>query len=158
MKKEITAVVIIILLIALNIYQFVELRGAREELTEMSQTKILGLLEPVDWTNPEKPAASLPVGAEDVPKSAVKLSVSSTGFTPDRFKVRAGEEVTLALTATDSVFVLKFKDPGLAAVAIGVGSGETKLIRFYAPPARGAYELYVDMPGRGDLRGAMEVE
>jgi len=158
MKKEITAVVIIVLLTALNVYQFVELRGAREELAEMSQTKILGLFEPVDWTNPEKPAASLPVAPTDVPKSAVKLSVSSTGFTPALFKVRAGEEVTLALTATDSVYVLKFKAQTLAAVALGVGSGETKLIRFYAPSARGAYEFYVDMPGREDLRGTMEVK
>lgn len=109
---------------------------------------------------PEAPQQSNPIGANSIPAGAVKLSISAAGFSPNTFSVRAGDPVTITLTSTDSqTHVLLFEDASLAALAVGVGPGETRAITFNAPKA-GTYAFHCDVPGhagRGE-RGTMTVK
>lgn len=115
-----------------------------------------------EWQRPEEPMSSPPLEEEEIPKKAVKLVVTAQGFSPDRFEVKKGEEVTLSVTSGDQwTHVFKFKDPSLAAtVAVGVAPGETRAITFFAPSEKGEYEFFCDVPGhegRGE-KGVMIVK
>jgi uncharacterized cupredoxin-like copper-binding protein len=114
-----------------------------------------------DWQNPEKPRSSLPMEEKDIPKEAIRISVSAQGFSPSSFEVKKGEKVVLALTSQDKGdHVFKLKDETLVEVVVGVGLGETKAITFYAPKEAGEYEFYCDVPGherRGE-KGKMIVK
>ena len=110
--------------------------------------------------SPENPQQSSPVSESQVPREALKLSVSATGFTPTSFSVNAGEAVSLSLTSEDQTHVFYFEDPALRNVAVGVGPNETRFIEFYAPETPGEYVFYCDVPGhrtRGE-EGVMVVE
>jgi plastocyanin len=121
--------------------------------------------EPVDQAaepgSPEAPRQTAPITEEDVPDTAMKVSVSASGFDPNEFTVRRGAAVTLSVTATDEqTHIFKFSDPSLKGVAVGVGPGETRAITFNAPDERGTYEYFCDVPGhagRGET-GTMIVE
>lgn len=106
------------------------------------------------------PQQSAPLSTKEVPPQAVKLSVSASGFSPSSFSVSAGKAVTLSLTSTDDqTHVLRFNDPSLNAVAIGIGPGQTRVITFNAPAAPGTYSFHCDVPGhtaRGET-GTMTV-
>ena len=116
---------------------------------------------PPDWTNPEAPAQSLPLIEKDVPKEAVKLEVTAKGFSPDKFTVKTGEKVTLAVKSADEwVHTFIFDDPKLADIAIGLASQETRGITFFAPKEKGEYKFFCNVPGhkeRGEV-GTMIVE
>lgn len=108
------------------------------------------------------PSQSAPVTATDVPSSAIKLDISTTGgFSPSTFTVKAGAAVTLSLTGTDDqTHVLRFDDSSLQAVAIGIGPGMTRVITFNAPTTAGTYSFRDDVPGHaqaGDV-GKMIVQ
>ncbi|PIR98554.1 MAG: hypothetical protein COT88_00805 [Candidatus Colwellbacteria bacterium CG10_big_fil_rev_8_21_14_0_10_41_28] len=96
----------------------------------------------------------------DVPKDAIEIGISSTGITPNSFEVKSGKVVTLAVASTDTqTHLFKFTDPSMAAVAIGVGPGETRVITFNAPKD-GTYDFVCDVPGhsgRGES-GTMTVK
>jgi uncharacterized cupredoxin-like copper-binding protein len=109
---------------------------------------------------PEAPQQSAAISVEEIPPSAVKLEVSSAGFKPSQFTVKAGAAVTISLTTTDQTHLFYFDDPSLQAVAIGIGPGETRAITFNAPAEKGTYGFHCDVPGhtaRGEV-GQMIVE
>jgi len=110
--------------------------------------------------SPEAPQETGAISKDDVAKSAVSITVSSTGFKPAEFRVKANQPVTLAITGGDQwAHVFAFRDPVLSAVAVGIGGEETRAITFKAP-AKGEYEYYCNIPGhpsRGEV-GKMIVE
>jgi plastocyanin len=111
--------------------------------------------------SPEAPKQSSSITEGEIPKAAIKLEADNYFFSPNEFTVKAGSLVTLSLTAKGSAtYIFKFKDPSLSAVAVGVGSGQTRVIPFNAPEKKGEYIFYSDVPGheaRG-LVGKMIVE
>ncbi|MBI1888421.1 MAG: cupredoxin domain-containing protein [Candidatus Spechtbacteria bacterium] len=103
---------------------------------------------PADWTNPEAPAQSLPLEEKDVPNGAIKLQVTAQGFSPNTFTVKAGEKVTLAAKSADQwVHTFVFDDPKLTDVSLGLASGETRGITFFAPKKKGEYKFFCNVPG-----------
>lgn len=109
--------------------------------------------------SPTAPKQSRSLSSEEVPKEAVKLTVTAAGFSPNEFSVKANSVVTLSVTSGDRTHVFKFDDAALQGVAIGVAGGETRAITFKAP-ASGDYTFYCDVPGhrgRGET-GVMHVK
>jgi len=109
--------------------------------------------------SPEAPKQSGALTQEEIPEEAVKISVSSSGFSPNEFTARPGSAVTISITSEDMTHVFKFDDPALQAVAIGMGGKQTRAITFNAPEA-GDYTFYCDVPGhrdRGEI-GVMHVK
>jgi len=88
---------------------------------------------------------------EKLPIGAIKLSVTEKGFNPLSFEVKAGQVVNLVITAGDAQFhVLKFKDPLLSGVFMGIPGEQTRAITFNAPEKVGEYEFFCDVPGHQD--------
>lgn len=109
---------------------------------------------------PEAPQQSAAISEDQIPPTAIQLEVSSAGFKPSQFKVKAGAAVTISLTTSDQTHLLYFDDPSLQAVAIGIGPGETRAITFNAPTKPGTYDFHCDVPGhknRGEI-GQMIVQ
>lgn len=101
----------------------------------------------VEPGSPSAPQQSAPLEKKDIPASAVKITMSPSGISPDTFTAQPGQAITLSVTADESqTHVFKFDDPSLSAVAVGVGPGETRAISFNAPKA-GEYVFYCDVPG-----------
>jgi uncharacterized cupredoxin-like copper-binding protein len=100
---------------------------------------------------PGAPQQSNPVSKEQIPPTVIKLTAFMGGFTPNTFDVRAGDPVSLSLTAGDDrVYVFAFDDVSLSGVRVGVGPGidRTRIIVFNAPSAKGEYTFYSDVPGQ----------
>lgn len=96
---------------------------------------------------PEAPQQSNPTSPTALPSAAIKLNVSSSGYSPNQFTVKAGDPITLSVTAADNqTHVFAFDDASLSAIAIGVAPGETRAITFNAP-ARGEYSFRCNVPG-----------
>lgn len=114
----------------------------------------------VDPGSPQAPQQSNPLSIKEIPSSAIRLKVTSSGFSPSRFTVKAGSVVTLAVTSNDSqTHLFAMDDPSLSALAIGLAPGETRAITFNAPKA-GTYGFHCGVPGhaaRGET-GKMTVE
>lgn len=110
---------------------------------------------------PSRPYQSAPIQKEEVPSTAIKLVVSSEGFFPSVFMVKAKQKVTLAVTSGDTqTHIFKFEDESLSDVAVGLGPKETRTIEFFAPKKAAEYLFYCDVPGhkgRGEI-GKMIVE
>jgi plastocyanin len=109
--------------------------------------------------SPDAPRQSRALTEEEIPETAIKLSISAAGFSPNEFTVNANDVITISLTSADRTHVFKFDDASLQAVAIGVAGNETRAITFKAP-ATGDYTFYCDVPGhrgRGET-GVMHVE
>ncbi|MDD5164825.1 MAG: cupredoxin domain-containing protein [Patescibacteria group bacterium] len=109
---------------------------------------------------PEAPKQSKSLTETEIPAGSVQLNVTASGFTPNEFSVKAGQVVTLTVTAGDEkTHVFKFDDASLSAVAIGIAGHETRAITFKAP-AKGDYSFFCDVPGhsqRGE-KGVMHVK
>ena len=116
--------------------------------------------EPVG-IDPANPIQSSPVTGSEIPKGAVKIVVTESGFAPAIFEVSKGDGITLAVSSGDQwTHIFKFKSEKLAKVAIGIGPKETRFITFLAPKDKGEYEFYCDVPGhesRGE-KGKMIVK
>ncbi|MFA5248020.1 MAG: cupredoxin domain-containing protein [Patescibacteria group bacterium] len=104
------------------------------------------------------PVQSVAVDPDKLPDSVIKLTFTSTGSSPDNFKVKAGQVVSLSVTAVDFMEVFKFQDSSLSAIAIGLMKGDTRIITFNAPEKKGEYVFYSDIPGRKEITGKMIVE
>jgi nitrous oxide reductase len=94
------------------------------------------------------PQQSFPIDPVTLPKSAVKLNVNSSSFSPNEFTVNRGQAVNLAVTnvnAGTSAEIFRFEDPSLTAVVLGVAGGDTLSITFNAPDKAGEYVFYSDM-------------
>ena len=104
--------------------------------------------------SPEAPKQSDPIGQNSVP-SAIKITITSGGFTPNSFEVNSGAPVALEITSGDTfTHVFAFKDPSLSAVAVGLAPGETRAMVFNAPTSKGEYTYYCNVPGhegRGEI-------
>ena len=113
------------------------------------------------WKNPENPSQSSPLEQSEVPKDAIKISITEGGIAPASFEAKAGAQIILAVSSGDQwTHVFKFKAKSLEQVAVGVGPKETRAITFYAPKEKGEYEYYCDVPGhitRGE-KGVMIVK
>lgn len=97
--------------------------------------------------SPQAPQQSSPLAKQDIPQNAKTLTLTSEGFAPSEFAVRAGEAVILSVTSGDDwTHVFKFESPSLSAVAVGLGPRETRSIAFNAP-AVGEYKFFCDVPG-----------
>lgn len=105
--------------------------------------------------SPQAPQQTAPVDKTKLSDKVVKLTVTASGWTPNSFTVNANSPVSFAVTSGDAfTHVFLFDDPTLAAVAIGVGPGETRAITFNAPAKAGEYKFHCDVPGhpgRGEV-------
>mgnify|MGYP001176792822 CR=1 FL=1 len=89
-----------------------------------------------------------------LPPEAIKLTVSSQGFNPAQFEVKAGQLVTLGLSTTDdSVHTIVFDDPSLQAVRLNVNPQVGRAITFNTPTEAGEYSFYCDVPGHRENNG-----
>jgi plastocyanin len=115
------------------------------------------ILNDVKPSGPGAPSASFPLTEDQIPKSAIRLQVTSTSFSPNEFTVNRGQAVNLAVTnVNETTFseLLRFDDPSLKAVVVGVSKGDTISITFNAPTIAGEYTFYSDMlnsRGRGSV-------
>lgn len=95
---------------------------------------------------------------EEIPETALQLSISESGFSPAEFKVRAGQKVNLALSAGDSgphVFIF-LNLPTLNLTAM-VFENQTQLLEFTAPEP-GIYNFRDDIAAYRQNTGRMIVE
>ncbi len=97
----------------------------------------------------EAPQQSFPIAnKEELPKSTIKLDVTSSSFTPNTFTVNRGQAVSLAVSnVNETTFseIFRFDDPSLSGVVLGLAKGETKTITFNAPAKAGEYSFFSDM-------------
>ena len=94
------------------------------------------------------------ISPENLPKEVIKINITAAGFDPKEISVKKGEAVSIALTSGDTqTHILRFNDPNLSAVAIGVSAKETRAITFNAPEKAGEYPFYCRVlghSGRGE--------
>ncbi len=91
------------------------------------------------------PQQSFPVEGGQLPKGTVKLVVDSHSITPSSFTVKAGQLVSLAVTAGGGDMAnFRFSSPLLKGVYVGLGFNETRVVNFTAPAEKGEYEYYSD--------------
>jgi len=97
-----------------------------------------------DPTSSLAPSVSRPVNPDALPDNVIKIEISAAGYNPKEFTVKAGEPVSLSITALDTAHALVFEDPSLSAVAIGAYAGvdKTRMITFNAPTKPGEYIFY----------------
>lgn len=107
---------------------------------------------------PLAPKLTAPIDPARLPESVIKLEAYANGFSPREFRVRAGQPVTLALTAVDTGARMVFDDPSLSALEMPVSMGQTRTKTFNAPLAPGEYFFRQDIPDRYDQTGRMIVE
>ena len=97
----------------------------------------------------EAPQQSFPItNAAELPKSTIKLNVTSSSFTPNTFTVTRGQAVSLAVSNVNETTyseVFRFDEPSLSGVVLGLAKGETKTITFNAPDKAGEYSFFSDM-------------
>jgi len=104
----------------------------------------------------EAPKQTGPIAEQNLSSDVIKLQVSSQGWEPKEFTVKAGDPVTFAVTNLESNFmhIFKFDEPAMMAVVIGVGPSETRAMTFNAPSKAGEYTFRCDVPGhanRGEI-------
>ncbi|MDP3974892.1 MAG: peptidoglycan-binding protein [Candidatus Jorgensenbacteria bacterium] len=78
---------------------------------------------------------------------SVNLAISPSGFSPSTFTAAPGQSVTLSLISSSTeTHTLRFDNPLLNAVSLGVVAGDTRTITFTAPTAIGEYAFRCDVP------------
>ena len=107
---------------------------------------------------PESPRESHALSESEIPKDAIRIVVTKAdGFKPNEFTVKAGDVVTLSLTAGDThTHVFKFKEASLRGVEITVVGGQTRATVFNAPE-KGDYPFSCNVPGH-TATGVMHVK
>jgi len=100
--------------------------------------------------SPEAPHQTTAIAKTQLSSGTLKIDVSTDGFSPTEITAKAGAPVTVSVTSVDKYYhVFTFSDPALAAVAIGVGAGETRAITFNAPTKAGEYAFNCDITCHG---------
>lgn len=168
LKKIIILAVIVVIILAIVVVLAINLPA--QQKSKGSSTNLPGLantstssenLAENAWENAENPSQSSPLEQSEVPKEAVKISITEKGIAPVSFEAKAGDEVMLSVSSADQwTHIFKFKSDKLKDVAVGVGPKETRAITFLAPKEKGEYEYYCDVPGhieRGE-KGKMIVK
>ncbi len=88
------------------------------------------------------------IGQDQIPSTAVKLTVSSTGFSPVVITGQAGGIITLAIISGDeNTHVFKFDNSSLSSISVGVGPSSARLLTFVIMKP-GIYGFHDDVPGR----------
>ena len=109
--------------------------------------------------SPVSPIVSLDINqSEDInlPNEAIKIMMNKEAITPNPIIVSAGQPVTWLVESADEWYhVLRFIDPSLKAIAVGVAGGEARLVRFNAPTITGDYTIYDEIFG---VEGLMTVK
>lgn len=103
----------------------------------------------VPMTSVEAPQQTGPLNKEDLSSKVIKIDMSlEKGITPAEFSVTKGAPISIAVSSVDQwTHILRFEDPALSAVAIGVSAGETRAMTFNAPTKAGEYKFFCDLPG-----------
>lgn len=109
--------------------------------------------------SPTAPKQSRALQESEVPKSAIKLAMSSFGIDPSEFTVKAGDVVTLSVSSNDRRHMFVFEDTDLAGITVDVARNQTRAITFKAP-VKGEYTFLCGVPGHSDKGeiGVMRVE
>lgn len=105
------------------------------------------------------PRVSDAINPSTLPESTVKLTMKTDSITPDVFKVKSGQAVSLAaINQTQTVDLLRFDSPLLSAVVIGLYKDQTMAISFNAPLVPGEYVFYSEFFRAQGAVGKMIVE
>lgn len=97
-----------------------------------------------------------------LPASVIRLDLSATGFSPNEFRVKAKQPITIAVSSIDlgiDNHSFRFSDEELSAIVLALRPGETRVLTFNAP-AIGEYSFHCNVSGhedRGEI-GLMIVE
>lgn len=99
------------------------------------------------------------INHEDLPSEFRRLFITrDEGFSPEVFRVQAGQVVALALVSNDDLtHSIVFDDPSLRAIVLNVGPEQTRAMVFNAPNEPGEYTFKSGVPRR-DNAGVMIVE
>ncbi|MFA6364944.1 MAG: cupredoxin domain-containing protein [Candidatus Paceibacterota bacterium] len=97
----------------------------------------------------EVPKASEPINVGEIPSKAVKLSISSSGFSPSSFTIDAGDRVMIAITGDEFTHTFSFDNPSLSNFSVGVSAGQTRTIEFNAP-GKGEYVFRCGLPNHAE--------
>lgn len=121
-----------------------------QDLATATTTKSVPFVNPIQVAgpslsaspgSPEAPKQEIITKNQTIPAKAIKLEVSASGFSPKEFTINAGEEVILAISATDNkAHLFLFPNATLMALTTMVFGKQTKTITFNAPAA-GIYEF-----------------
>lgn len=98
-----------------------------------------------------------------LPKSAIKIEVTSNSFAPKEFTVNRGQAVSLVVSNVNDTTLTErfvFDDPSLQAIILTVPHSSSKSISFNAPDKAGTYTFYSNMFNHRELGavGAMIVK
>jgi len=154
-----------------NVYDSVDASSANdntaESLVAATTTKSVPFVNPIQVAgpslsalpgSPEAPKQEVIAKNKEVSAKAIKLGVSASGFSPQEFTINAGEEVILAISATDDkAHLFLFPNATLMALTTMVFGKQTKTITFNAPAA-GIYEFNDGIPAYSGNTGKMIVK
>jgi hypothetical protein len=91
------------------------------------------------------PSESYPVDPKKLLAGTILIQVTPTSIVPAEFRVKAGQVVSLAASASqESMEILRFEASALSAVVVGLENGQTRAITFSAPFEKGEYVFYSD--------------
>ena len=100
----------------------------------------------VSVSDSSAPTQTGPIDQSDLSENSITINVVLGEFSPNEFRVRAGQPVTLALKSNDVNHNLVFEDAVLSAVALAVGPNELRAVTFKAPDP-GHYPFYCNIGG-----------
>ncbi|MFA7119511.1 MAG: cupredoxin domain-containing protein [Sphaerochaetaceae bacterium] len=104
----------------------------------------------------EAPKLSKNIPQEQLPQDGIQINISRDGFSPNEFKVKAGEPVIIKISAVDQwAHILVFEDKDLQGLTMGLYGGENRVMAFNAPNETGEYFFRNDIFGS---QGKMIVE
>lgn len=103
------------------------------------------------------PRLSEPMSEGELAPGTIKIEVDESGFKPNVINVKAGEVITIAISAKNVSARLVFEDSSLSALELPVKAGYTVAKTFSAPSA-GEYIFFQDMPGKYEQTGKMIVK
>lgn len=115
-----------------------------------------GLANNVRPGSPDAPQQSPPMSPESRLFHSTYLTASSNGFVPDTLYIHQNQIVPMCMESLDMTHVFLFDDPGLSAIAIGIGPLETRALywKAYNVVPGQTYRFRCDVPGhssRGEV-------
>jgi heme/copper-type cytochrome/quinol oxidase subunit 2 len=166
-KKKVFLLIVIIVLVVLGLIFLAasckksakqvkqtssELTTSAPETSNSQPVKPKIIKTPLGEFNAEKPEKTMPLPPEKVEEvskkeEVIKITISPSGFSPNEFTVEADKTVSLLIKAEGSDYTLKFRDPEMANIIVGLSLGETRGISFIAPTKKGDYVFIRERPG-----------
>lgn len=129
-----------------------------EEIIEPEEIKMEEA--PLGEFNVKDPESTTALNIKEVPETAIHLKLSTSGFSPKEFTVNANENISLVVTSKDTTHLIKFDNPILENIALGVSRKETRGVSFKVPAVKGDYIFYCDSAGHREAGewGVMHVK